>query len=271
MKKIIKLIDENFENLSGISLNLPTPVEWVRNVNEYEVAIYTDGLAFNQEIDETKINCVWLLEPPVINGEHQFKAIQNSKKFKYIFSSIKDLESKIDNFVYIPFGGTWLRENDILIHNKTKNISSIFSWKTWNHGHRLRHSLYNTFKETDKIDFYGSGCEKPIDLKIEGLQNYRFSISIENSIESDYFTEKLLDCFLSGTIPVYWGTPSVGKYFDKNGIIFIENEQDLSNKIDLLTEEFYNSKKESIIQNFELAKKYIHPEKLVDLFLNENL
>ena len=271
MKKTIKLIDGNFDGVSGISLNLPSPVEWSRTTTEYDIAIYTDSMAFSQEINPEKINCVWLLEPPIINGDHQGKAVRDYKNFKYIFSFIKDLNDRIDNFVYIPAGGTWMREEDMGIHEKLKSISTIFSWKTWNHGHRLRHSIYNMFKDSGKIDFYGSGCDKPIDLKVDGLKDYRFSVVIENSIESDYFTEKLLDCFLTGTIPIYWGTKNIENYFDTNGVIFINDENELSTIIDTLDVELYNSKINSIQSNFESAKKYIYPEKIIDDFLRNNI
>jgi hypothetical protein len=163
-----------------------------------------------------------------------------------------------------------MREEDMGIHEKSKSISTIFSWKTWNHGHRLRHSIYDMFKDSGKIDFYGSGCDKPIDFKVDGLKDYRFSVVIENSIESDYFTEKLLDCFLTGTIPIYWGTKNIENYFDTNGVIFINDENELSTIIDTLDVELYNSKINSIQSNFESAKKYIHPEKIIQTYLNEN-
>ena len=38
-----------------------------------------------------------------------------------------------------------------------------------------------------------------------------------------YFNEKIIDCFFSGTIPIYWGTKNISKYFDENGIIFFPN------------------------------------------------
>jgi hypothetical protein len=95
-------------------------------------------------------------------------------------------------------------------------------------------------------------------------------VVIENSIESDYFTEKLLDCFLTGTIPIYWGTKNIENYFDTNGIIFINDENELSTIIDTLDVELYNSKINSIQSNFESAKKYIHPEKIIQTYLNEN-
>lgn len=276
MEKKIKLFDGNLQNsqgsrVSGVSLNLPSPVEWSKHDLEYDVAVYTDSMAFSQQIDHSKINCIWLLEPPIINGEHLARAVNNHKNFKYIFSFIKDLQNRIDNFVYIPAGGTWLRQEDMGIHNKTKNISTIFSWKKWNYGHQIRHAIYDMYKNSDKIDFYGSGCEKEIGFKIDGLRDYRYSIVIENSIESDYFTEKIIDCFLSGVIPVYWGTKNIGNYFDPNGIIFIQDHNELPSVINSLNEDFYSTKIESIKHNFEEAKKYIHPELIIQKFLNESL
>lgn len=41
------------------------------------------------------------------------------------------------------------------------------------------------------------------------LQDYRFSIAYENSIETDYLSEKIFDCLFAGTIPIYLGTPNV--------------------------------------------------------------
>lgn len=41
----------------------------------------------------------------------------------------------------------------------------------------------------------------------------RFSICYENAREiPGYITEKIFDCFFSGTIPVYWGAPDISKY-----------------------------------------------------------
>ena len=33
-----------------------------------------------------------------------------------------------------------------------------------------------------------------------------FSVCIENDVYDTYFTEKILDCFATGTIPIYKGT-----------------------------------------------------------------
>ena len=60
---------------------------------------------------------------------------------------------------------------------------------------------------------------KPFELKQDGLLAYHYSVVIENVSESDYFTEKLLDCMLCGTLPIYYGPKNIGEYFNLLGII----------------------------------------------------
>ena len=74
-----------------------------------------------------------------------------------------------------------------------------------------------------------------------------FQITLENDSYSTYFTEKVTDCFATGTIPVYWGAPDIGDYFNKEGIIDLNDEFD----IDSLTPELYQSKLEAVKDNFE--------------------
>jgi isopentenyl phosphate kinase len=45
----------------------------------------------------------------------------------------------------------------------------------------------------------------------------------ENSIYPKYYTEKITDCFATGTIPIYYGDRSIGEDFDMNGIIFMDD------------------------------------------------
>jgi hypothetical protein len=52
-----------------------------------------------------------------------------------------------------------------------------------------------------------------------------FSVAIENDNSDTYFTEKLTDCFVMGTVPVYYGSRKVvEKYFDPTGVIFLEDD-----------------------------------------------
>lgn len=269
--KCIKFIDENFLGQKGFSRYSDPKVNWDRECDDYDTVIYTDKMCFSQPIDNTKTNYAWIVEPPIINGENYVNIVKNSGNFKNVFSYIRNLGNQINNFVFIPHGSSWIKDEDMMIHEKSKMVSSIFSWKQWNAYHRMRYRVYDRFKDTNKVDFYGSGCGNEIEYKLDGIKDYMFSIVIENSIESDYFTEKLLDCFLTGTIPIYVGSKTTSEYFDSDGIIYFEGDEDLPEILDKLSVEFYQSKMESIKKNFELAKKYIHPEHIIQEYITNNV
>ena len=63
--------------------------------------------------------------------------------------------------------------------------------------------------------------------KHEGLGEYCFSVAMENVRENYYFTEKLIDCFLTETIPIYWGCPKIGEIFDVRGMFTFEDLDEL--------------------------------------------
>uniref|UniRef100_A0A7S2SJN3 Fucosyltransferase n=1 Tax=Eucampia antarctica TaxID=49252 RepID=A0A7S2SJN3_9STRA len=51
------------------------------------------------------------------------------------------------------------------------------------------------------------------------MEGYRFAITMEGYISSDYVSEKLVNAFLGGTIPVYYGTKDVSKFFNPRAFI----------------------------------------------------
>ena len=69
----------------------------------------------------------------------------------------------------------------------------------------------------------------------EFLYNKTFNIAIENSREKNYFTEKIIDCFRSFTVPIYWGCENISEHFDDRGIIFINDIEEVQSTIENLT------------------------------------
>jgi hypothetical protein len=198
----------------------------------------------NKYYNKKTIN--WLYEPESIISS-AYKNCSNSNN--YIATHRVDLS--FNNKITIPpCFPSWIDECDRKIYNKTKLVSMIASKKNICSGHSIRQQVADT--NENNLNLYGFGRKNQLDKKIEGLKDYMFSVAMENSIADIYYTEKLLDCFLTGTIPVYWGSKKINDIFDKNGIIFLN--EDMS--IPTLTEEIYISKLESIKNNFELANKY---------------
>ena len=125
----------------------------------------------------------------------------------------------------------------------------IASNKNMCNGHRLRLEWVEKLKS--KVDLYGRGF-KTIETKEEGLCDYMFSVAIENATTDAYYTEKILDCFATGTVPVYYGTDTICEYFDCKGIIKLDDKFDVT----MLTKKLYLSMKQAILTNLKLATEF---------------
>jgi hypothetical protein len=92
---------------------------------------------------------------------------------------------------------------------------------------------------------------------LDALLDYRFSIAIENlSCDDNYFTEKLTDCFLTGTIPIYHGCLNIGEFFDERGILTFNTQEELKSILDSLNEEKYNNMLEYAQNNLNTCLRY---------------
>ena len=127
------------------------------------------------------------------------------------------------------------------------------------------------------VDSYGRGTERPLECKSDALRRYRFSLVIENVRKDWWFTEKLLDCFALGVIPIYWGCPDIGRFFDTDGMIIVNNINEIKQTLsglnlsgedgEISAAVVYEGKKKAIQRNFELFKQYA----ITDDWLYENV
>ena len=90
---------------------------------------------------------------------------------------------------------------------------------------------------------------QPFAKKSEGLAPFRYSIIIENVREASYFSEKLIDAFLCKTLPIYWGAPDIGEYFNADGMVVCESFHDIKNAIEQASEIQYNERLAAIESN----------------------
>lgn len=234
-------------------------IEWDRsnNFTNDDLIIYTDNEIYNSR--NIGKNIAWLIEPKELQPSLYNFVSSNYSKFHKIFTH--DVEMlKLPNSILIPYGGCWIKKEDFSIHKKTKNISIICSNKNYLSGHKLRHECIKKFKQY--IDVYGNGYN-PINYKFKALQEYRFQIVIENTKKDFWFTEKLIDCFMTGTVPIYYGCPSISKFFNTQGMIVFDNLIELDEIIKNLDEIKYNSMLDYIEENYKKANNYILAEKSI--------
>jgi hypothetical protein len=220
-----------------------------------------------QSQDElSDINIISFQEPNEYFGLHDW-VIQNKELFDIILTQSDKVLNNCDNAFYQPFGHTWLKPDQYnKEHDKKFQLSHLCGKLNKTYGHSLRHETLSRKNEFSiPLNFYDVyGDRNNIDDARLGKEfvfgDSQFGIVIENTSYRGYFTEKILDCFLLKTIPVYWGCSNIGDYFDIDGIITFNNVDDLIYKTNQLNESYYEDRKEIINKNWKLALEYVNYE-----------
>lgn len=140
------------------------------------------------------------------------------------------------------------------VYEKSKLCSIVYGRTDETKGHRLRQETLDRYYNF--FDAYKTDKTPRTPFKDEWLDDFCYSIAIENCQILNYFTEKILDCFNSGTIPIYWGCPNIDKFFNTDGFITFNSIEELDDILKNLSFEDYQRRLPSIKQNFELAQKY---------------
>lgn len=264
--KRINLRDKNFVNQDFSAKNGSSKsFAWDRSCSQPGPIVYTDAFLNDRIKVFAGEKIAWLIEPAVIYPHIYGWIKSNWRLFKAVWTHDEEIVNAIPNAYWVPMAGTWISEQDRRIHNKSKICSFIASSKNYAPGHKLRQEIRKMLPVS--VDQYGAGY-RPIRNKADGLNSYYFSIAVENCERDTYFTEKIIDCFNTGTIPIYWGTSRITDHFNGDGIIRFNGLSDLKYILEVLTEDMYHQRKEAIAENFERGKAFETGEEwIAKLFL----
>lgn len=146
-------------------------------------------------------------------------------------------------------------------YEKSKKLSIVVS----NISSYKRYEFVKKLLNSDlEFDMYGRGWnindsryKGYVTNKIDALKDYEFSICLENSVEYGYISEKFIDSILCETIPIYYGSSDVDKWYGK---CFEHIDIESINSIDEL-KYILNKKQEKQEYDFSKAKNF---------YLNEN-
>lgn len=242
-------------------------------INKGDIVIYTD--LYLDKIDpNAKKNIALLIESPEYHRRYYDYISKNNHNFDLVLTFDRALLDRGENFKLNLYGTCWLHNSYINLWPKNKLCSMVTSNKTTTYGHCFRHIITNFIVGNNiNIDIYGGNYNRLPYMtsipfteehsgrhitngKINAIKDYMFSITIENCKEDYYFSEKLIDCFLTGTVPIYYGCPSIGHFFNINGIIMIDSIEDLMDIIPKIDAKLYNIMKPFIEENYNIAQQY---------------
>lgn len=236
-----------------------------------KVRFYVDNKEY---IEDDAFHIYLQQEPEAIYPTKEY-LLTNAHRYNVILTFDKDVlrfcpNAKLFTF-YTP---TWLDEKEyanIDTNRKKFQISTLVGSKRLTLSHEIRLFLYfnQVLLQKLPITFFRS-CAPPflpeitvnpflegkhLSAKSQLFSEFQFHLAIENSRQENYFTEKIIDCLVSKTIPIYYGCPNIADYFDTTGWILLEHgaPQEILEKCSKLDSEYYNKYKETIESNYVKA------------------
>ena len=158
-------------------------------------------------------------------GENVKKRFASYRDYRlpYVDLALGFDEVQSEKYLRFPLWLTWMFEPTIDIHlirNKIKEINESRNNKKYDcalisrhdRGH-TREPIYNALSAFMDVRCAGPWHNNTRDLwdtyhddKVAYLKNFKFNICPENTNSTGYVTEKLFESFLSGAIPVYYGS-----------------------------------------------------------------
>jgi len=117
-----------------------------------------------------------------------------------------------------------------------------------------------------KVDVFGSQSKRPVKTKIEVASRYKFVMCFENDLYPGYITEKLLDAYLCGAVPLYWGDLGDEPHINREAFINakdFDSLEEFASFVGNLSEESYNK-----IHSQPLLNSLPSSEKLIQALRN---
>lgn len=237
-----------------------------------------------EQLAENEINIFACEEPNEYFGNHDW-IMQNYDKFSLVLGWSEQILRKCSNAQLLIYGESWLDDGtDRIIKNRKKifEISHLRGAKLNSYGHSLRHMIFNRQDEIIIPKKFHATVEpfKVFQDNINGkdfiLGESMFSVIIENTSHNNYFTEKMTDCMLMKTIPIYWGCSNIEQYYNPKGMFLFRSPDESINIINSLTPEKYYEMLPYIKENYKRAYEYKNyitriKNQLVELFKYNNI
>lgn len=258
-----------------------------------DICIFLDIPTVNIDkfIDKNMTQSIVLLREPELVNKLNYDKKRHSE-FDYILTWKSDL---LDSKKYFFFPSTKFIRNakidveNIFVRKLCVLINSNLTSKAEGELYSQRLKIIKWFEENHNEDFdlFGYGWDEYrlkiksktifkskllapkrlsykgiIDDKLVTMSKYKFAICFENTNNfSDYISEKIFDCFLARTVPIYWGAPNIETLIPKSCFIDFREFRsyiDLFDYINNITALEYTKYLKSIDDFLNSEKSYVY-------------
>ena len=182
---------------------------------------------------ENRINCIKLFLS-IENRDPNFSITDYAIGIHYINNGDRYFRKPTETHELTKIKSVYnvIKEKNIDISKK-----KFCAWVVSNGGGTVRNLFFDKLSEYKTVDSGGrfrNNIGGRVADKIEFLSHYKFSICFENSKTQGYISEKLVDAFNAGTIPIYYGDDTVLELLNNRSYIHVKDEADFKEKIELI-------------------------------------
>lgn len=186
------------------------------------------AIVLNHPAADTTLRCpphhVWAImqEPP---NEYHGSGHRGDRSYARVYTTHPGLRGK--RYVHSQPALPWHvnRDYDYLVGCRVPAKEKRLSWITSNiavwAGHRARLQFLEKIHGAVDFDLYGRGFNY-IEDKWDALAPYCYSIAVENWRGPHYWSEKLADCFLAWSMPIYYGCTRITDFFPVEALVQID-------------------------------------------------
>jgi len=263
---------------------------FIEKTNPVNITFFIDLFknVFNEEIELGDINDSDILLETIF--EKKTCLFDKQWKYSFLFSGESRLneyhkkyscvlygERNHDNIINVPLFIpniycsnllSKLTDRQPITYIPQKNVCAVISNPSGNE----RNMFLNELEKTVNIDYggnYKTNISKFEDTYnsvpfVKRVTEYKFIVSMENSRGETYITEKILQGFLAGIIPIYWGSSRICDYFNSERFLNLENINNNHNIIQIIHEIMQDDNK-----FLEIVNKPIFNNNKLELDINE--
>jgi hypothetical protein len=148
-----------------------------------------------------------------------------------------------------------------LTRPRMKTTTSGFACAFINNPEPTRLRAVEYLSKYGQVEIYGKISNTPNTRKLPNAQGFKFVLCFENSLFPGYITEKLLDAYLCGAVPLYWGDLGNEPHINRNSFINakdFESLEDFASYVGSLSEIDYER-----IHREPLLNSVPSPDKLI--------
>lgn len=207
---------------------------------------------------------LWVKESEAIS-KFASAAIDYHKNFDVVLAYDTEVLSKCENSYFMPFGTAWVHDYN-MGQTKKFQVSHLTGFKQMTPAHVLRQKLH--YKQENILipkDFYISqhwNVENSFNNKLlsdskNPLFESQFHICIENSKQKNFFTEKLIDCLITKTVPIFYGCENIEDFFNTEGFIIVNDVKEIVEACNKLNKDSYETFAKAVEENYKKALAYV--------------